>query len=80
MTCCGKTKQIAGKVKNIAKGASAYAVGIKYEFTDGRIRICRGCPENYWIKKTLWCGKCGCFVPAKARVEAEKCPLNKWKD
>jgi len=76
MTCCGKSK--LNKAKNIAKGFTALAIGKKYEFTDGRIRTCRKCDDNYWIKKTLWCGKCKCFIPAKARVESEKCPLDKW--
>lgn len=80
MTCCGKTKQIIRKGKNIAKGYTALARGKKYEFTDGRIRECRKCKDNYWIKKTLWCSICKCFIPAKARVESEKCPKDNWKD
>lgn len=113
MTCCGKTKQIAGKAKNIAKGFTALTVGIKYEFTDGRIRICRSCEWNTWLtrleystwllkngikvltnfddltrlpmlpKKTgaknIYCRRCKCDIPMKARVEDSKCPLNKWK-
>ena len=76
MGCCGKAKD---KIKNIVTGYVRYARGIKFEFTDGRIEICRGCEKNYWIKKGLWCSICKCFVPGKARVENEKCPLNKWK-
>ena len=49
MTCCGKSK--LNKAKNIAKGFTALAVGRKYEFTDGRIRICRGCDMNTWMTK-----------------------------
>jgi len=80
MSCCGKAKK-AIKIGNaIVKGYTALAVGKKYEFTDGRIRICRKCPENYWIKKTLWCSICKCYIPAKARVKDEKCPLNKWAE
>jgi len=76
MGCCGKAK-------NIAKGFTRLAtdtVGIteKYEFTDGRVRICQKCDKNYWIKRTLWCSICKCFVPAKARVKNEKCPKDKW--
>jgi len=75
MSCCGKTKQ---KIKNIAKGYTALATDKKYEFTDGRIKVCRECEYNYWIKKTLWCKICKCFIPAKARVKDEKCPKDNW--
>jgi hypothetical protein len=51
MTCCGKSKQITGKAKNIVKGLTALARGKKYEFTDGRIRICRSCEFNTWLTK-----------------------------
>jgi len=75
MGCCGQTKQ---KIKNITKGYVALATGKKYEFTDSRITVCRECEDNYWIKKTLWCSICKCFIPAKARVKDEKCPKGKW--
>ena len=78
MTCCGKTKQIAGKAKNIVKGFTALAIGKKYEFTDGRIAVCRKCDDNYWIGKSIWCSICKCNIPAKARVKDEKCPKDKW--
>lgn len=71
MGCCGK-------IKNIVKGNVAYVVGIKYEFTDGRVRICQKCDFNYWVGRTLWCRICKCFVPAKARVKEEKCPKGFW--
>jgi len=76
--CCGKAKKIISKAGAIAKGYTALATGKKYEFTDGRIRTCRKCEDNYWIKKALWCSLCKCYIPAKARVETEKCPKDKW--
>ncbi len=78
MGCCGKVKSVGRKVKNIAIGYTALARGVKYEFTDDRIRACQKCEKNYWIKRTLWCSICKCYIPAKARVEDEKCPLDKW--
>jgi hypothetical protein len=78
MTCCGKAKQIARKGKNIVKGFTALATGKKYEFADSRIAICRGCPDNYWTGKVIWCKICKCCIPAKANVEDEKCPKDKW--
>lgn len=107
MSCCGK-------VGNIIKGNVRLAIGIKYEFTDDRIRICQKCEFNTWLKRAeyakwllshgievltnisdltvlpelpkgeyikgeqLFCRKCKCLIPAKARVESEKCPENKW--
>lgn len=73
MGCCGKNK-----IANIARGYSALAIGKKYEFTDSRIRICHKCEHKYWVAKTLWCKICKCFIPAKARVKEESCPLGKW--
>ncbi len=78
MTCCGKTKKVINKGKNIAIGYTALATGKKCKGTDARIRECRKCEYNYWIKKTLWCKICKCFIPAKARVLNEKCPKDKW--
>ena len=81
---CNKSKKLLKKSGNIAKGFTQLAVDSimqtnKYEFTDGRIRTCRECEKNYWIKKQIFCSICKCYIPAKARVEDEKCPLDKWK-
>ncbi|HIJ67727.1 MAG TPA: hypothetical protein HPP51_05525 [Planctomycetes bacterium] len=29
-------------------------------------------------RRNLFCRICKCFIPAKARVQSEKCPLGKW--
>ena len=68
MGCCG----------NIVKGFGALGAGIKYEFTDGRVRICHKCKDNEWKARKLFCKQCKCFIPAKARVKDENCPLGKW--
>ena len=75
MSCCGKTIK---KGVNIAKGFTALAMGTKYEFTDSRVRTCQKCDKNYWLARQLFCSICKCFIPAKARVKDEKCPLDKW--
>ena len=77
MGCCGKGIK---KVKNIAKGYVALARNVKYEFTDDGVRKCQECEHNYWIGKTLWCSICKCYIPAKARVEEEKCPKDYWSN
>lgn len=79
MGCCDKIKHLSTKASNIVQGHVREVLKIKYEFTDDRITICRNCePGRFWIGKTLWCKICKCRIPAKARVESEKCPLGKW--
>ncbi|MBW8017103.1 MAG: hypothetical protein FVQ82_13035 [Planctomycetes bacterium] len=51
MTCCGKANKIAGKAVVIVKGRIAMAMGKKYEFAEGRRRICRKCEHNTWLTK-----------------------------
>ena len=31
-------------------------------------------------RRNIYCRLCKCFIPAKARVEDERCPKNKWKN
>ncbi len=40
-----------------------------------RYDICKSCPEFSSLK---FCGKCGCFMPLKVRIESVSCPINKW--
>jgi hypothetical protein len=69
---------MTAKAKNIVLGNVRLLRGEKYEFTDDRVRTCQHCESNYWIARSLWCKICKCFVPAKARVKEENCPLGKW--
>jgi hypothetical protein len=41
-----------------------------------RFDTCLSCPEL--INITKQCKKCGCFMSAKTKLEAAKCPLGKW--
>ena len=68
MGCCGK---IIKQVKQITEGYTNLARGKRFEFTNERIKTCRECEFNYWIKRTLWCSICKCYIPAKARVDWE---------
>lgn len=90
MTCCGKTKSVLKKSKHIAIGYTNLVRGKKFEYTDRRIRVCQKCDWSYWIHRNLFCklwlrrfGRTiwpdpKAFVPARARVENEKCPKNNW--
>lgn len=42
----------------------------------GRMNICKACPEL--IQLTDQCKKCGCFMQFKTKLEGAKCPLGKW--
>jgi len=82
MGCCGKTLT---EVAHIAEGFTRLAtdtlrVTRKAPATDDRIRMCQRCKAGYWKGRTLWCKMCGCYVPAKARVQSEQCPLGIWKE
>ena len=77
MGCCGKAKNI---VRGFATLGRDVVIGKnKYEFTDSRVRVCQKCMQNEWRGRKLFCKECNCFIPAKARVPDEKCPLNKWE-
>jgi hypothetical protein len=47
------------------------------EEAEARMEICRACDS--FSKGLKTCGQCGCFMPAKTKLRAVACPLNKWK-
>ncbi len=49
---------------------------VEQKVADRRLNICRTCPEL--VKITQQCKKCGCFMTAKTKYEAAKCPIGKW--
>lgn len=87
MGCCGKTVKTA---KHIAIGYANLVVGKKYEFTDGRIRACRKCDDNFWIGRNLFCllrlrrfGRTlwadpNAFVPTFAADKKNECLKDRW--
>ena len=40
-----------------------------------RIETCKSCEH---INKYDICRICKCYLPIKARIDTENCPLNKW--
>lgn len=83
MGCCGGAKRVVQTAGKIIKGHAYEVLGIKYEFTDRRIRTCQQCdqkdPEK-WASGYLWCNICHCRIPAAARVAEKHCPLGKWEN
>ena len=41
-----------------------------------RVKICRSCEKINELENT--CRECGCYIPAKAKVILDSCPLKKW--
>lgn len=41
-----------------------------------RYKICEGC--EHFLKRRQECLECGCYIPQKARVILDSCPLDKW--
>ena len=77
--CCDKIRQAVNISKGFARlAADTLRVTRKAPATDDRIRTCQNCKASYWKGRTLWCKMCGCYVPAKARVDSEQCPLRRW--
>jgi hypothetical protein len=46
------------------------------EVAKSRLDICISCPEL--IQLTKQCKKCGCFMSAKTKIEAARCPIGNW--
>lgn len=65
-------------VRNITQDAiSGNTVILSKDETIARLRICNTC-EFLKNKEWLICGKCGCFMKAKAKFASAKCPVGKW--
>lgn len=43
-----------------------------------RLNTSRGCEHFQGL--ALVCKKCGCFMPAKAKIANLRCPVDKWKE
>lgn len=72
------------KVKNILKGFIRELKGKidllpeeLMELSSKRMAICKECP--LMNKSTNVCKNCGCYLPAKTKLEGESCPKGHWK-
>lgn len=41
-----------------------------------RINLCKGCEKFNELENM--CEECGCYVPSKAKIILESCPLKTW--
>ena len=62
-------KSLEGMVKNGALMATE-------EKAQSRMQICSTC--TCFEVASARCKLCGCFMTTKVRLEASKCPANKW--
>jgi hypothetical protein len=46
------------------------------DVSESRFSVCIQCPEL--IPVVNQCKKCGCFMEIKTKLDAAKCPLDKW--
>ena len=69
---------MVNKIKHIIIGWVRKLLGLEQDLANIRLAICSQCPSR--IKTSLGdaCKECGCILDAKARVEDEKCDMNKW--
>jgi len=42
-----------------------------------RVSICKSCEKYDELENR--CRECGCYVPAKAKIILDSCPLKKWE-
>ena len=67
------------KIKNIIKGWYYKFFNKHEQLAKKRIAICMKCnSKTHIVIIGDICDECGCVLSAKARVEDEKCELNKW--
>lgn len=62
-------------IYHIVLGWWYYATNKRKDLVAKRKPICDKCPMK---SKHNFCNDCGCFLPAKQRVEDAVCPMNKW--
>lgn len=72
------SRKMVNKLKNIIIGWFRKIFGIEEDLATTRLAICTKC--SYKVNTSLGyaCSQCGCILDAKARVEDEKCDLDKW--
>lgn len=70
---------LAEMMGNVAKAALAFAANPEIRTSDevtAALTTCVKCP--FLVEAGFRCGKCGCFLEAKAWAKAWKCPDNRW--
>lgn len=69
----GLTKELKANLENVVSHGILLA---SPEEMEKRLGICLGC-EFFHVEYSR-CLKCGCFMNMKTRLQASKCPVDKW--
>lgn len=64
-------KALGSETKAIAQGQPT----LTEQQVAARLALCEKCDQ---FKPNRTCGKCGCFMDAKARMRSQSCPIGKW--
>lgn len=75
-------ESLAAKVIHGAAGLAKAAMGIDAVPADveaHRLEVCGACEKNVAGIFGRYCNGCGCYIAAKVKIGAEKCPAAKWE-
>ena len=64
---------ISTAVDCLSSGEKLFADALIAEL---RISTCKSC--EFFNAENTRCGKCGCYMNAKTKLQAAKCPVGKW--
>ena len=79
---CGKREMdesIIDKAAGLVKSVVNHAIdGFKTsdDLSKERLAICAECP--FFIKESVKCSKCGCWMKTKSRWKTATCPIGAW--
>lgn len=76
------------KAKNLAKFSwdlvkylhenAGESLTVNDKVYEERILTCKSCPAYLELQNE--CNECGCYVPMKAKIIMNSCPLGKWSE
>ncbi len=70
-------KQIVKGIMGIAKATMGIDKTLQ-ELYIQRLKICNNCDFCIKNENKIKCGKCGCNLKLKAKINSEECPIGKW--
>lgn len=65
-------------IKHLQQNQNHTRLFVSDKTYEKRIMTCKGCDKYDELENR--CRECGCFIPAKAKIILDSCPLNKWKE
>lgn len=65
-------------IKHLQQNHNHTKLFVSDETYKERVTTCKGCDKYDELENR--CTECGCYIPAKAKIILDSCPLNKWKE